>query len=269
MARRRSAGSPFSLFSFQDIITSVTAIIILVALMLMLELMTRRPKSAAGVSAAAGNDLRREVSAIQAEVQAIEEKLKLGQAQVNELVSVSAETLTRQQEELEAQLKALRQKLERITKEKAAAQQALDATVVEHLEKQQRQKGHLDEIMKEAKRCEDQKEDLKKRKSRIFSQRDGSSKQSWLVEISASGIQVRSASAGATPESFASEDAWFAQWVSLRSPRADYFLLLLRPSGSHAFHSITERLDPKGFEYGYDILGEDAPVETLDQEEQP
>src|SRR5688500_3894328 len=39
--RRRSAGSPVSFFSFQDIVTSVTGILILVTLLMTLDLITR------------------------------------------------------------------------------------------------------------------------------------------------------------------------------------------------------------------------------------
>ena len=47
MARRRVvASTAFSLFSFQDIITSVTGIMVLVTLMLALELITRVQTSA-------------------------------------------------------------------------------------------------------------------------------------------------------------------------------------------------------------------------------
>ena len=73
MARRKSVG--VSLFSFQDIITSVTAIIILVLLLLTLELLFRK------YGLAASDTVRTQVELIDAEdrlkelVQSLEEKL--------------------------------------------------------------------------------------------------------------------------------------------------------------------------------------------------
>ncbi len=47
MSRRNRSRAAFSLFSFQDIITAVTAIVILLVLILTLELISRRQQVAA------------------------------------------------------------------------------------------------------------------------------------------------------------------------------------------------------------------------------
>ena len=65
MRGRRHRNQPFSLFSFQDIITSVTGIVILLTLVLTLDLITRRQSSPAAQSGPSAEDLQTSTARMQ------------------------------------------------------------------------------------------------------------------------------------------------------------------------------------------------------------
>jgi len=58
---RKKGGSPFSLFSFQDIITCVSGIIILITLILAVELTQRKQAKPAVETAQLAEDIRRAI----------------------------------------------------------------------------------------------------------------------------------------------------------------------------------------------------------------
>ena len=59
MSRRRRRSAPFSLFAFQDIITSVTGIMLVITMLLALELLERTDVAPPQATAAISKDLER------------------------------------------------------------------------------------------------------------------------------------------------------------------------------------------------------------------
>ena len=67
MSRRGRSGHAISLFAFQDIITSVTAIIIVIVLLLALDL-TQQKEGSAGMPLALANELEQRIESVQTEL---------------------------------------------------------------------------------------------------------------------------------------------------------------------------------------------------------
>ena len=70
--RRRRRESGFSLFAFQDIITSVTGIMILVTLVLAIELIERTESSPKVMTAQTTDQLKSQIVANEKEIQSLE-----------------------------------------------------------------------------------------------------------------------------------------------------------------------------------------------------
>ena len=66
--KRRSFNSPFTLFSFQDIMSSVSAVVILVTLLLCVELVNRHAADAEGPSSEQLETIRSEIAGVEEEV---------------------------------------------------------------------------------------------------------------------------------------------------------------------------------------------------------
>ena len=94
-ARRNSNRAAFSLFAFQDIITSVTAIMVLLLLILALELVSRVAN--VGVS----EEHRKAAQQLRASISEIEAELEAKRAQVDAQRSLAAEAVQFSMEELE------------------------------------------------------------------------------------------------------------------------------------------------------------------------
>lgn len=280
MGRRKRAAA-FSLFSFQDIITSVTAILILVMLLLSIELVSRRRQQAARdpdttrrqmvatvarlESLTAG--LRDEVTARRAK-----RPVRSREAAQRELTRVREEfeaTRRRHDETVETQVTAVRLRKDA---EAVAAARAGDVEKVAQLERQ------VEVDRQQADRVEDANQKEKgrqaKRKSEIadtprsgtelvYNPQEDSNRRAWLVELSGAGITAvllggdRNEKLGVD----VSDGSPAARWIDELTPSGDYCLLLLRPSTpSDLDEDMSVRLRDKGIRYGVDLIGEDQTV---------
>ena len=116
MARKSSEESPVSLFSFQDIITSITGIMFLVVLMLILIMLTSRPETKRQSS--------ENIQALQSELAELKSKLRQLRSdsqdlsrQLEDLKKLSPEEMARLQEQNRRQLQIEQAELEKLLQE--------------------------------------------------------------------------------------------------------------------------------------------------------
>jgi hypothetical protein len=280
MGRRKPAAA-FSLFSFQDIITSVTAILILVMLLLSIELVSRRRQQAATDPDATRRQMAASVSRLESLTAVLREEVtarrtkrpaRSREAAQREFVRVREEfeaTRRRHDETLETQVT-----VSRLLKdaEAVAAARAGDVEKVAQLEKQAEADRQQADRLEDANRKE--KDRQAKRKSEIadtprsgtelvYNPQTDSNRRAWLVELSAAGITAvllggdRKEKLGAD----VSDSGQVARWIDELTPDGDYCLLLLRPSTPSSLEEeISVRLRNKGIRYGVDLIGEDQTV---------
>jgi len=280
MGRRKPAAA-FSLFSFQDIITSVTAILILVMLLLSIELVSRRRQQAATDPDASRRQMAATVSSLESLTAGLREEVtarrakrpvRSREAAQQELARVREEydvTRRRYDETLETQVT-----VSRLLKdaEAATAVRAGDVEKVAQLEKQTEADRQQADRLEEANRKE--KDRQAKRNSEIvdvprsgtelvYNPQADSNRRAWLVELSAAGITAvllggdRQEKLGAD----VSDTSLAARWIDKLTPDGDYCLLLLRPSAPSSLEEeVSVRLRDKGIRYGVDLIGEDQTV---------
>ena len=124
MARKSSGESPVSLFSFQDIITSITGIMFLVVLMLILIMLTSRPETKRQSS--------ENIQALQSELAELKSKLRQLRSdsqnlskQLEELKKLSPEEIARLREQNRQQLQQEQAELEKLLQEISRKNQQL------------------------------------------------------------------------------------------------------------------------------------------------
>src|SRR5687768_7345021 len=105
--RRSQRTSPFSLFSFQDIITCVSGIIILITLMLVLELVQRRQRSPQVRTQAIASQLRTSIASAKAEVTKLKAALAKDSSRLEERAGVSVDLIRREIFDTEAEISML------------------------------------------------------------------------------------------------------------------------------------------------------------------
>jgi hypothetical protein len=280
MGRRKPAAA-FSLFSFQDIITSVTAILILVMILLTIELVTRQRHQATTNPEAT----RRHIDATATRLESVASRLR------DEVAARRAQRTPHTAQEarevlaaVQADLTAARLRLDETLRTHdavarllatAEAEAAAHATFAEQLATYQRQ---MDEDREEsdrleaANRKEQDRQETRKREiaetprsgtELVFNPPTDSDRRAWLVELSGDGATVAMLGTDRTERLGHDTDAGSAAegWVAGLTPEGDYCLLLVRPSATKGLgKEIERRLDDAGIRFGIDLIGEDQTV---------
>src|SRR3954471_6793037 len=175
MPRRRRKSSPFSLFSFQDIVTSVTAVIILITLILALELVTRQPTSAA-------DQLHQSVAALQSaleqadhERQSLVTRLQQEAARTLEQASTTPKLLQRDLEQTQEQVAKLQQELEQLRLRQNSAKRQEDAALARSLDRNAHRK-ELEDLKTKSSAAESERQQIVNGNQLIFNRPSGTTK---------------------------------------------------------------------------------------------
>lgn len=252
MCRRKGHSVPFSLFAFQDIITSVTGIILLITMMMAVELVQNMQRAASAPqeqkAPAVERTVRRAIEENSQEIVRLERLLEEtttirfdADALRRRLANLSAATaeLETQTTRIEATQKDIDQRRAELTvQSKELSPEAIDVLV-----QQQREVAQQIEAMRQSNRV-------------IFNRPDGAAKSPWLVELNADRILAAEMGVRRPPQTFPSA-AEFLTWVGGRNSGAIYFVILVKPDSIEIFETLRQELQDRQFEVGYDLLRAD------------
>lgn len=256
MPRRRSQQAAFSLFSFQDIITSVTGIMILITLMLAIELLDRTDSKSAATNKAQLDDLKEINAEMEQQIERIKANIAAQQTNVEDLPSLDETTLRNMKKTAEDGVGNLESDIE-IQKDKLKKNRE---TLAEKTKQESQRKA----------REERELQALKDRNDRIsqelaeFSSSDRKffttgikDKDVWVVEFARGQIRAAKIGVQMRPQAFSSAAA-FLSWVrSLPNQSAMY--LLVKPSAIDLYRSTRDNL-PAGVDTGFSVIDEGETI---------
>jgi hypothetical protein len=263
MPRRGRGGSPVSLFAFQDIITSVTGIMILVTLFLALELINRREGSPDVQTAALTAEIQEAVQQAdqtQSAITSIRKQIDVLKSELADRETTLNQEVRFDVDELKGKLRYLEELNEIMTKELAQSRQrhAAAEESLEELKAQDEQRNddrkQLADMARQAQQKLRELQKLKQTNRVIFNPGQGSAKTPWLIELTLGNIQAAEPGKSGSPQSFADVKALLA-WAAKRSRSGEYFVLLLKPETIEEFHAARLGLEQQGFDVGFDLLG--------------
>lgn len=268
MSVRRRPFQPFSLFSFQDIITSVAGVVILVTLILTLELIQAKRHSVADHTTAVARHLPDALADIQDSVSAAEEQLKQRDAALREAAPLSPRTLEGERLDTDRQIQRLQAELEALEREATHLEQQRAKRVDDRVEQQAAQDG-VEENRNEGRAIKGEVERLKNSNRVIYNPSKMSGKHAWLVEIDGSRFMVARAKTKMKPVVFEGYESpttaeTFLTWAAERDRQSEYFVLLIHPSGIEAYQTVQDRLKNLGFDVGFDLLGPEQTAIDLE-----
>ena len=274
---RTGIGTRISFFAFQDIITSVTGILILVTFILTLYLEPTPPRSAE--QQALKQTLASELETLR------RAGLELELRQTNLLLlaaAPSAEQLQAEIGQLQAQLASQSNRLV------AAQQQAVDRTteadrradrvgLAEELERAgriQQEIGSLREtntvLVTELRQLEEQTHLVQAAAQRVQTENKlwllpetgAFAKQPVLVTVSAGKVICERFQEPGSRQEFPAASARrdLAQNLARWNVERDYVVFYVRPSGIDAFNTLSELARQAGFQIGYDAVEEDRQI---------
>lgn len=255
--KRKQSGAAFSLFAFQDIITSVTGIMLLITMMLALELIKKKEESPPEQTQKTTESVQSAVAANQNEIL----QLRATLSATDEQLRYDEETLRRKLSELssvneivEQQLKELEQREQDTEKRKQEMESALSQTV------SPQQVQQMQERLKE---LQEQLLSMKNSNRVIFNRPVGDAKSPWLIEVSGNEIRIAEVGVAAPPKVFPHPDD-ARDWISSQNKGSVYFVVMVKPSGLDKFSLVKQDLESLEFEIGYDLLAEDQ--QAIDSE---
>jgi len=265
MSRRGRGSAAFSLFAFQDIITSVTGIMILVTLILSLELIERKEgspvvqteatKEQMRQAAVEAEQIKQTISDNQKAVKVILSKLSKRQGGIDKYAGEDAKQLERQLASFEEMSRALRSELSRVKRQQRKAdqrKQRADSTQ----EKLAATPDKLKDIQEQLRKKKAQLAKLKNSNRRIVSRAAGESRTPWLVEIKGAGLLVAEVGKNLKPRSF-SDVASFLAWVARRDRNSEYFVLFVSPAGIAQFMKARDALRKMRFGVSFSLITKD------------
>jgi cell division protein FtsB len=249
MRSRHKKSSPFSLFAFQDIITSVTGIMILITMTLALDLVQKATSSPRSATPAIAEQVEVAVKESEQEISRLEQILGAGVGSIH----IDAETARKQLKDLERARKELDQQNASLSSEVNAAsarKQAVDEQA------QSVSPEALQQLQAEVVASRDQIRKLKESNRVVFNRPAGTSKTSWLVQLDKDSVLVAESGKNAAPLEFSTPEE-FLGWAGGQDADSMYFVVLIKPSGIERFGPIRETLQSDGFDLGYDLLSAD------------
>jgi hypothetical protein len=268
MSRRGRSGPAISLFSFQDIITSVTAIVTVIALLLALDLVQKKQSQASDSSAEMAVILQERLEQVESELR----QLQTAAATTDDLVRAAAATSPA---ELRNEIAQRESAIEELQRERARLEQQgarLKSQEKEKLAEQfdmQPLKDQRTQALRAAEVLEQQIAEEAADNRPIFTLPKGLQKEGWLAVISDREIAVAPIGRAARPLKFTASGIAlfgssaadnFEKWINEQRLSGAYFLLLVRPEGDEVFDSTQSMLSGKSISHGFDLISADQPI---------
>lgn len=266
--RRRSGGTPVSLFAFQDIITCVMGIMLLLTLMMSLQV-------AAGDGSQTSPEARELMQSMKAEAERLE------QAVADTVASVTTQTaLLKSGALLDAQIlegsvvrinneiTSAELELQRLELMTAATESDLAATQSE-LQGRSADIARTNELGAENQQLQQEIRKLQSGQRVIYNAHDSQSQQCWLVELTGP-TDIKTALIGQehSVQTFPNAEA-LTRWIQAKAGSGDAFMLLIKPSAAAKFDEVTQVLHSQNSAFGFDLLPQDTFVLGQESEGTP
>lgn len=255
---RRLNESPMSFFSFQDIISCTTGILVLITLLLTIELATRTHADVPEVKSE--SELNDQLTAQKALLQQLQDQVSSARAAMTAMVQAPISP-TRLNDALNEA--ALRREQVLATQIRIKQLDAEIASTIKNLTEAEKLSRSLSAAIA---RYRQQIEEAQRESRVVLIGGPDTSKKALLVELDLEQVTV---GVGNTPElrrviqAFEGVSAIeaFLKWAPTRSIRKDYFVIFLRPDAAEAFDRVLDTLRGKlGFEVGWDAWPRDRDL---------
>ncbi len=256
--RRRRHDPPFSLFAFQDIITSVTGILLLMTLLITLALITRELGNPEIQSVAVAADVSAVLDETRSEISNLQTQFGTGREELAALADISASSVRRELHDLDQQIASLVIQVDSLEKK-------VDDTEQKRLRWKTKQsdlskiRNLLQQMQRQLEQLKEQRKELEQEDRLIYNPQQSSGKHAWLVDVDQQNLLVARVGVSEAPRQFRGV-ADFLRWATSRDSNQEYFVLLVRPEGIDTYQRILVTLLESDYDLGVDLIGQDQTV---------
>jgi len=259
VGKRRKTAMPFSLFAFQDIITSVTGIMILITLMLVLDFLEKVEGAPVHQTHHVVDQLRAALSKVTLEVETLEAHRQSLADVPDALAILDPKTLSSRLHSATDVNSTLQNELQQARE----LQQSTEESFQSWRQRSEDSRSTLDEINALQRQIEHDRQKAENNQAKIdrlkssnrilYSVPKSGGEKPWLVEVGVHQIRVAELGLTDPPQTFQT-DASFFSWLSGRDPQNEYLVILLSPESIDRYDGIANSLFEKHFPYGVNLL---------------
>ncbi|MDD3469685.1 MAG: hypothetical protein PHE53_06855 [Thermoguttaceae bacterium] len=264
MSRHAQDGQPISLFSFQDIITSVAAIMLLITLILMLELIQQSEHANTTAPVETVLNLQQQLAAQQAKLSLFRTRMETVTQSLTEQPALTQSEVLQELQSLQAELAQLRLDAKQLT------QQEQRASTRFHVAKDQCAALQVDAPNIQS--LEEELATLQRERTRlsiggqmIFNPPPATDRRAWIVDCSQNQAIL-------IPFGWTGQREVFTKTVlhSLKNqflyrlescdPQREYFVFFVRPGGALLYMQVLSELQARGYEVGLELIDQDQEI---------
>jgi hypothetical protein len=265
MTRRRKSASSISLFAFQDIITSVVGIFILIIICMILQL--RETRNGSGTSMQSYRELltiqksiSKESSHLSKSLSELTESLlqvKVGNRFSDQLAAEELESIERM---LKERMTRAEEQLARITQKRAEVERER-----ERLKMSQAALGpemeELRTIQEQVSRVEKEIKEIDTENPMVFLRKSINGRPLCILEVKKGKIDWTATTTGEKRSwTIPGERAAMLEWFTTAEACQWHFLILIKPSGAAEFEGIRKSLVSANINLGFDVIGENQAI---------
>lgn len=270
MARRSNARTPFSLFSFQDIITCISGIIILITLVLALELIQRKLAPPVRQTRLVASQIRAAIAEAEAEINRVNTQLAAQTSRAQEIAGFSEDSVRNDLVNTRQQVKVLTADVESLKEQQIAAAKDLEKIQAKRFAKKADEK-RLADLESATNDLSQELNQVKQENKAFYNPRTADGRKVWLAQIGEDQVTVAPAGQDVpgvvlSLSNFLFSGSEFSDWLDQRSPQSDFIFLLVQPDGANAFQEGQRLLERKGFSIGFDLLGTDQSAVNVQKD---
>jgi hypothetical protein len=266
VSRRKSQGPSVSFFAFQDIITSVVGIFVLITLIMMVDLVSRTNssrqirKSYEDTFSSVISDLREQLSQLEARSSRLD-KISM---QVENVQAFNKEEIAK---ELQSSIQLLNEQIERAERRNQEIQKVIDSQVKVktnlqiEIQKRSPDKEELDRLLKQLEKLDSKIEELQTEEPLVFKNQSLQGRTIVIVEIHSDKLVLLDL-AKSQREEITSGDIVdrFRDKIKRGKTSNFHYFLLVRPYSAETFEGVREVLETASASYGYDLMNESRSV---------
>jgi hypothetical protein len=266
VSRRKASGPSVSFFAFQDIITSVVGIFVLITLIMMVELVQRKGSTPASTKLL--EDSHSSVIAdLMLQVEKLESRSKKLDSISTKIGSVQVFNKDEIAKELRASIQSLNEQIERTDQRKREIQRIIDsqiklqASLQSETVQRSRDREELAKLLKELERLDSKIGELDSDAPLIFKSKSLDGRTVVVVDVARDETVLLDLDADRrTTIRGKDSEREFKNWIAKHSKGNFHYFLLIRPNGASNFDTLRSSLDESGASYGYDLLDQDRTI---------
>lgn len=257
--RKRKNHSKFSLFVFQDIITCVMGIMLLLTLMMCLQITTVVANAGSSSAAETIQQMRRQAAALSAEIAELQQSVDDQTSLLNSGAINDPELLRDRTIAMSTEVDSAKTDLKGLWK-----QHSITATSLVDLQELARVKSDVkteaDQMQAQNQALAEKLKQLQTGERVIYNAHTSTSSTCWLVEMNGeNSFLAAELGKQQRPKSFSSS-ADLRRWILQKHRSGAVFMLIVKPKCAAKLDEISAELRSSNVVFGFDLLPQDKTV---------